>query len=658
MAQIASELCHRAQPRTSGSRPQTSPQRKTRAVARARIAATALKTTYGKHKNKLLPLTGSQFKRSDDLATTVDRSNRSPPRNLIPVALQVPSDAEYSPLSDAEPTNQSRNPPSLASGGRDSPTGYPKQPQSAQLNQRKAKPRATRVSKGRLPLNQLILVAGNGSDTHTGQLTREGTLSRKAKRAAARDPASSAARTLLDASISSDSDATPTKRKSNASLSAIRKRLRMQSSAYKSIEQLRRSQRATMITAAGNQALQVIGDGFDDIEFTSGRGRQVRKADSRKSRQRDYLFQGMQALTLVSGPMPDVEFASNTQGRLEFKVDRDQEVVKYHEGSSHAIDAPNVVPPSRQSGSRCARSVSFLDHDNHILRAQLCSISAPRREPSISLDTAEEDEDDGDDEAADTYVDEDDLQADDGASISDGDVRAELLSSPERSPEPGTPQSADSFRFSRRNSFTQRQNYHGVALDFHRLTAPGARLRSISRKLLTMELNEPMLDDFQVDDMLLEDPGCIEHTDNIADGPSSPIKSDRQGAAQPRSILKNSVPYVSSERNRPESTTANTRRNSHAVEVHESRYFPAATKRLDFIETSQPVIRKKSNSRYIEVPYSDDFVPETSPGKMDYSNSKQMHALRRNSEAVWMSKVVPSRQKDLGQLTRMVSDQN
>lgn len=619
MAEIASEPCHRAQLRTSGSRPQTSPQRETRAAARARIAATAPKTTYGKHNNKLLPLTGSQFKRGNPFHRLDERPNASPVRNRAPVALKVLPDAEDLPLSDAEPIHQSLIPPLLTSGGRDSPTEHSKQPQSAQPSKKKAKPRSNRVSKGRLPLNQLILVAGKGSDTHTGKLPRH------PKKTAARDPISSAAQTLLDASISSGSDATPKKRKRNVSLSAIRKRFRMPSSAYKSVQHLRKHQSAPKITASGSQALQVIGDGFDSTELTSRRELRVQKGNARKPRQHDYLFEGMQALTLVSGPLPDVEFSPNTQGRLELKVDGDQRAIQGHERSSRAIDASNIIPPSRQPGSRGSMSVTFLDQDDHIVQAQLSSISAPRREPSISLETGEEggeeydDDDDGDDGAADTYIDGDGLQAADSASISDEDGRADSPSSPEHSPEPSTPQSTRSSYCNRRNSFKPRHNHNGVAPDFRRLVLPAGHIPSISGKLLTVELNEPIVDDFQVDDMLLEDTACIEHLDRIIKQPMSPLKADRVDNAQPRSILKNSVPHLSSERNRPESTAANTRRNSHAVEVHESRYFAAATKRLDSIETSQPVIRKKSNSRYVEVPYSDDFVPETSPGRVAYS---------------------------------------
>lgn len=652
MAQIASEPCHRAQSRISGSHPQTSPLlRETRAVARARIAAAAPRTTYGKHKNKLLPLTGSQFKRSNQVDESDERPEPSPLRKRVPVAAQVLSDSEDSPLSDAEPHQQSRNPPSLAPGRRDSPTRHSKQWQAAQPIKRKTKPRSTSVGNGRLPLNQLILVTGSGSNAVTGKLPRQ------PKKAAVRDPISSAAQTLLDASISSGSDATPTKRKRNASLSAIRKRLRMSLPAYKSAEQLRKNHSVPKITASGSQALHAIGDGFDDTELTSRRERRVQKGNARRPRQHDYLFERMEALTLVSGPLPDVDFSSKTQGTLELKVEKDHEAIDNHEASSHSIAASDVIPPSRQPGSRCSRSVSFLDHDSHIVQAQLSSVSAPRREPSISLDTGEEDQDEGDDEAADTYVDEDDLQAADGASISDGDVRAASPSSSEHSPEPSTPPTARPFHVDRRNSFKQPQNHNSVALNFHRPAAPDARVPSISGKRLTMELNEPIMDDFEVNDLLLEDIGCIEHGDHIIERPPSPLKTDAVGHAQPRSILKNSTPHISSERNRPESTAANTRRNS-MVKVHESRYFTSAKEHLDSIETSHPVVRKKSNSRYIEIPYSDDFVPETSPMKVDYSNAGQMHMLRRGSEAVWLSKVLPSRQTDLRQLTRMVSEEN
>lgn len=78
-----------------------------RMSAQARIAASTPKITYGKHKNKLLPLTGSQFLRNDVFGTVEKRVFA---KDFAQATFQE-SSADESPLSDAEPTRkqQSKN---------------------------------------------------------------------------------------------------------------------------------------------------------------------------------------------------------------------------------------------------------------------------------------------------------------------------------------------------------------------------------------------------------------------------------------------------------------------------------------------------------------------------------------------------------------------
>jgi protein tyrosine phosphatase len=101
------------------------------------------------------------------------------------------------------------------------------------------------------------------------------------------------------------------------------------------------------------------------------------------------------------------------------------------------------------------------------------------------------------------------------------------------------------------------------------------------------------------------------------------------------------------------------------TDVEESRYFNAAKDQLDSqgdsTPTKQTIIRKKSSSRFfypIEVPYSEEVVRETSPQKPDYTNTSQLHVLRRTNEAFWTSSAAIVPQTDLRSLTRSVSKDN
>lgn len=75
----------------------------TRTSAQARIATSAPKLTYGKHKNSLLPLTGINFLHSDALDATNDRGRLAASNAVVPVTAQHSADTGDSPLSDVEP---------------------------------------------------------------------------------------------------------------------------------------------------------------------------------------------------------------------------------------------------------------------------------------------------------------------------------------------------------------------------------------------------------------------------------------------------------------------------------------------------------------------------------------------------------------------------
>jgi hypothetical protein len=105
-----------------------------RISAQARIAASAPKTTYGKHKNKLLPLTGSQFLRNDILGTV---EKRAVAKDLIQRTDQQ-SSADESPLSDTEPAGKKQSNRQVAARKRQ--PRAPIKPASAAKPMRDARP--------------------------------------------------------------------------------------------------------------------------------------------------------------------------------------------------------------------------------------------------------------------------------------------------------------------------------------------------------------------------------------------------------------------------------------------------------------------------------------------------------------------------------------
>jgi len=697
-----------------------------RMSAQAHIAASAPKRTYGKHNHKLLPLTGSQFLRNDVFGTVEKRAFA---KNSVQRTDQQ-SSADESPLSDAEPTRkqqskkvatartrQSRAPtksvstvkPTRLEAGdvpgvhpdteedeerpsrsppRDKPVvKHPRSRQSPPSAHEKGKLKSAGVVRGRLPLNELVLVAGARNDDVFNIPNRN-------HRTLLRDPISCSAQPLIDAVSSVHSGTTPAKRKAKAPLSAIRKRLRTPSSGHKSLEQLRRKYNAPQITPTGSQARQIVGDGFESAELTPTHPFRYTVKHSRK--QHEPLLAGLKALSLASGPLPEVVFLTeNDPSQLKLAKgdtsDRNETTLGYL--------APAAVTPSNgMSNPSSIRRVSFNYDVERAISAQLASVSAPRRQPSIALGSEEEaeeeddgdeagDEDEDDDEAADTYLDQDELPPEEDHIIMD-----QIHEIPKRPP------GARSQPESPAPKFVPQMQQHGqrplapvsneFLQDVNRPRTPSFRRRTFSGRPLLNEVNEPIVDDFHVDDMLLGDEdgedstvmrGSVEYiTTKLNPDPheipggeipmrfpsrdhqEKQIGFSRTSSTQPRSILKNSTPHISSDTNRPESTAANTRRNS-MVDVEESRYFSAAKDQLDSTSTKPIIIRKKSSSRFyepIEVPYSDEMVLETSPKKPDYTNRNQLHLLKRTNEALWTSSAVPVPQTDLASLTRSVSREN
>jgi hypothetical protein len=695
----------------------------TRIRAQARIAASAPKTTYGKHKNKLIPLTGSQFLRNDVSGMV----NQTVPVKGFPEDTDQESLADDSPLSNAEPTRRDKE-KRLAVARAKRPREQTKSTSLVKLTTRehgvhtdteqeesltgshptrrdkslakhqrsrrsfpsthkKGKLKPAALVKGRLPLNELVLVAGAGNDDVFKDSTRN-------PRTLLRDPILSSARPLLDAVVSGDSDTTPAKRKAKVPLSAIRKRLRTPSSGHKSLERLRRKHNAPQITPTGSQARRIVGDGFERSELTPSHT--IRYTVKHMRRQREPLLAGLKALSLVSGPLPDVVFGTES-GPCQLMLTKSDPSDR--DGNVPGYEAPTTVTPLKgRSNHSSDRRVSFNHDVERVILAQLASVSAPRRQPSIALGSEDEaetdddrdeggDEDEDDDEAADTYLDQEDCPHEEHHTFVD-EVREIQTRLPDTRPKPQSPAAPDFVHHRQGGQQSMAAGFNQFVAHANRPRTSSFRRRTFSGRPLLNEVNEPIDDDFCVDDMLSDDEcehelasnhGSVEYImtkqhraphdvadDNLParspsrDAQEKHIAFGRIVSVQPRSILKNSTPHISSDTNRSESTAANTRRNS-MVDVEESRYFSAAKDQLESTTANHTIIRKKSNSRFcdpIEVPYSDEMVLETSPRKSDYTSKSQLHLLKRTNEALWTSSAAVVPQTDLGSLTRSVSKEN
>ena len=670
----------------------------TRASAQARIATSAPKLTYGKHKNSLLPLNGIQFLHSNAVDTVNDQNRSAVSNAIIRATDQHSSDADDSPLSDAETVAREHN--STASSLRtkrvsvittnkvktrphrfetgdvsDSHSSPEEEENASQLpkgarsnrerrtalpTQKKSKRKSVGIYRGRLPLNELVLVP---------DLSHQESFSKRSKRdriALEADPISSLVQQILDLITSDDSETTRT----NVPLSAIRKRLRTPSSRYKSLKAMRRKHHAAQITPTGSQLRQIVGDGFDQSELTPVTRSRY---STRKRKYQESPLPDLQSLSLAPGPLPDVIFTSSSQLDLEYN----QKVLCDYTAQEPAKMATPSHGVDRLSSRRVEFSTSVVGCN---VSAQLASVSAPRRERSVSLEYRSDDGDEGDDEGDDD--DEADADVDEEEFAPEGDVPApietdhEMMeSSPNASPERRGSSRNGSHLF-RATPKSDRHLPGDYPPGFHRRSTPKRRLR-------LNEVNEPIDDNNPFDDMLLDN----QHELNeIATGSVRMIEAPhldtynysdinrvarRQSTQQrppaqitrARSILKNSTStsHVSSENTRPESTAANTRRNS-TIKVEQSRYFDSAKDQLDTSLEAPVVIRKKSGSRFyapIEVPYSDDMVPETSPRKVvNYTDTRQLHALKRTHDAVWTSSAMPVPETDLRSLTRSVSRNN
>ncbi|KAF2162565.1 hypothetical protein M409DRAFT_27187 [Zasmidium cellare ATCC 36951] len=454
-----------------------------------------------------------------------------------------------------------------------------------------------------------------------------------------------------------------------APLTSIRKRLKTPKFTHKSVAALRKKK--------DKESRAEIGDGFErselqiDQHFSTSRSRKGSKS----------LVQGLSALDLKAGPLPDVKFEdSSSVLKLERTFGGDGDT--HHNQEVVETTEQELKPETRQ---QTARKVGFSDRVlEGMVMQQLSSISAPRRVYSISSDHSSEDQDDfeetDEDEEPEDERAAEDVQSQGQSAFEESDDDEE----PEGRRRAPTPPSNQHAR--QRSSFWRRQpspvtpapvRNNGVTLDFRKtasITLGQPPTPFGKRKL--MEVDDTIYDEPDRPpapppaslNVNVEDEEMLDEEEVPQPPPPPPPPPPH-----PRSILRNHTPrhHPNNIHNaRPEHTAANTRRNSMITlaDEAESRYFATATDMLrrpsrDHHHPQNPRVLKHRSSQlrrsaYAEVQVldSESRVLETSPERPDYSNFTNLDVLKRSSDMVWTSsQSLPRAPRDLKSLTRTVS---
>ena len=433
-------------------------------------------------------------------------------------------------------------------------------------------------------------------------------------------------------------------------LSVFKHRLGVRKPRHKSLGDLRKKYISHTVDIAP-------GDGFEEAEmYVSPLARKKAKLRPRQCA----LLSGFNALQLQSGPLPEVEFTSETsclttQSGTQLPADPAPEV---------AVQAGAETQVSQKS----IRRVSFCDDLREAtIRAQLSSLTAPPK-PRVEFTHDDSDRDsDGCEAQQDGEDDEHDAATDaDGEAIVEGfeavadDADGDAGATDQSNSIGTTHYQVDSLNKDREKML--REPDEGVTLDF-RHSLPGFASRRIMRPHSLIEVNES----------IVEVPEVAAHYvhSEIQTANEEPIPipmplhdhvTGRPSLRRPRSILKQSSQVIPDSTTEPRHTAANTRRNS-LVEIGESRYFTDAAdmlRRTDPAKHSIVPRRRSSHWSEVEMLDSEAVIPETSPSRdlerLDYSNPTSLAALKRGSEVEWTSQSMPSADpRDLSSLTRSVS---
>lgn len=435
--------------------------------------------------------------------------------------------------------------------------------------------RKTATPKRRLPIDELLLVAS--PPEQSGYL---------------REPESSSAGIQMQDPIADTSSpaqklAMPRANGKNPPkerpLTSIRKRLKTPNHTHGLIDALHKKQNDHKPKSV--KAERDLGDGFDASELV------IRYCRVKKRRTHGItLLRGLGALQLQHGPLPEVKF-EGSNGELKTEPEDDTTpAVDY--GENAPIDALSHTLGGGRSNRRVMFSDDFFDEAT---RAQLSSVSAPKRIFEISSDESEE-EDEEDDEDDDCDVEQSELPKGDlNYKLQDEDVSLNAGTPPSfqrarQLPSPDTRDGPDSASLdieSARNS--------GVTLDFRKSATPGLARQPLHKQKL-MEVDEMIIDDPFVEGFTTVPKSGVPEHKSIPDHRRIREEMPASYVRRPRSILRSNAPVLQSGLGtRPEDTLENTRRNSN-IAVESAHFQGAAiTPRTEREDNVRSLLRSDSS---------------------------------------------------------------
>ncbi|OQO00161.1 hypothetical protein B0A48_13948 [Cryoendolithus antarcticus] len=413
-------------------------------------------------------------------------------------------------------------------------------------------------------------------------------------------------------------------------LSTHRKRLRTTVREHKTIQELKSKQEAGV-----NEPSHFLpGDGFEKSELQIAH-RHCLKLRHRRQRKSEPLWQGFQQLTLcaegadehdfIRAPIKNEPIPGQTR-TLVLSADRAG-------GDTESFVASRLMSHHSEENNLPTVGLLAMSRQQELVVIELSSLSAPVRQYSVSVCSDEEDhEEDLDEGAAESYVDQVDVA---------DDAIEEIVEI-----EPDT-RGDDEFAAESANEMFTEQRFDNKAA---RLESRRARLYETAGPIRRPSGRRSI----EVTETIFEDPDSDPDQDFLLDDGPYPVPLEAIHASlQPRSILKSSTALQAPIHTGPELTARNTRRNSRMTTGHsihfsspppssdpnsdpmldeESRYFTSVQQQLA-PSPAQPrsIIRKKSNNPQVgyaygdamevQVPYSGSLtVAKTSPVRERFSD--------------------------------------
>lgn len=258
----------------------------------------------------------------------------------------------------------------------------PAKPQGVQKTSRRAAKVGGAQKQAREPLerlaaNELVLVRKNSPHAAPSSSTPAHTPCEQ------QWPAGLTEISCIDDSSSPLQESKPELRKAKASLTSLRRRLKSTRFTHKSVIALRKKHEARAPFFKGATRLCNAGDGFERSEL-----KDTHQPPIHRRRTQRPLALNFAALSLKSGPLPDVEF--NSEPNLE--TQREQGTVT---GSDRQITGlqtvPSILSPDQQPDQD---AFSFSDRVlDEMAMQRLSCISAPKKAISISSDHDEDEAD-------------------------------------------------------------------------------------------------------------------------------------------------------------------------------------------------------------------------------------------------------------------------